>query len=174
MDSLQQMFGSPSEQARHEAVKAVMNNKMKNGSSVREHVLKMIHHFNEVEINGAKIDEKTQVGMILETLSPSFLQFRTNYIMNHKKCNLTKLLNELQSYETLIDDKGDKTNIAEANAVVGKASSSRNKKKRNVRNQKDKKKIQKKKRKVVEPKPKGKCFHCNQDGHWKRRSTLMS
>ncbi|RVW44912.1 Retrovirus-related Pol polyprotein from transposon TNT 1-94 [Vitis vinifera] len=100
---------------------------MKNGSSVREHVLKMIHHFNEAEINGAKIDEKTQVGMILETLSPSFLQFRTNYIMNHKKCNLTELLNELQSYETLIDDKGGKANIAEANAVVGKASSSRNK-----------------------------------------------
>ncbi|RVX12712.1 Retrovirus-related Pol polyprotein from transposon TNT 1-94 [Vitis vinifera] len=168
MESLQQMFGRPSEQARHEAVKAVMNSKMKNGSSVREHVLKMIHHFNEAEINGAKIDEKTQVGMILETLSPSFLQFRTNYIMNHKKCNLTELLNELQSYETLIDDKGGKANIAEANAVVGKASSSRNKKKRNVRNQKDKKKIQKKKGKAVEPKPKGKCFHCNQDGHWKR------
>ncbi|WKA05324.1 hypothetical protein VitviT2T_023298 [Vitis vinifera] len=167
MESLQQMFGRPSEQARHEAVKAVMNSKMKNGSSVCEHVLKLIHHFNEVEINGAKIDEKTQVGMILETLSPSFLQFRTNYIMNHKKYNLTELLNELQSYETLIDDKGGKTNIAEANAVVGKASSSRNKKKRNVRNQKDKKKIQKKKRKAVEPKPKRKCFHCNQDGHWK-------
>ncbi|WJZ95622.1 hypothetical protein VitviT2T_014376 [Vitis vinifera] len=161
------MFGRPSEQAGHEAVKAVMNNKMKNGSSVREHVLKMIHHFNEIEINGAKIDEKTQVGMILETLSPSFLQFRTNYIMNHKKCNLSELLNELQSYETLIDDKGGKANIAEANAVVGKASFSRNKKKRNVRNQKDKKKIQKKKRKAVEPKLKGKCFHCNQDDHWK-------
>ncbi|KAL6327213.1 hypothetical protein AAG906_015252 [Vitis piasezkii] len=168
MESLQQMFGRPSEQARHEAVKAVMNSKMKNGSSVREHVLKMIYHFNEAKINGAKIDEKTQVGMILETLSPSFLQFRTNYIMNHKKYNLTELLNELQSYETLIDDKGGKANIAEDNALVGKASSSRNKKKRNVRNQKDKKKIQKKKRKVVEPKPKGKCFHCNQDGHWKR------
>ena len=168
MESLQQMFGRPSEQAHHEAVKAVMNSKMKNGFSVREHVLKMIHHFNEAEINGAKIDEKTQVGMILETLSPSFLQFRTNYIMNHKKCNLTELLNELQSYETLIDDKGGKANIAEANAVVGKASSSRNKKKRNVRNQKDKKKIQNKKGKVVEPKRKGKCFHCNQDGHWKR------
>ncbi|KAL6327640.1 hypothetical protein AAG906_022203 [Vitis piasezkii] len=124
--AMNEMFGRPSEQAHHEAVKAVMNSKMKNGSLVREHVLKMIHHFNEAEINGAKIDEKTQT------------------------------LNELQSYETLINDKRGKTNIAEAN------------KKRNVRNQKDKKKIQKKKRKVVEPKPKGKCFHCNQDGHWKR------
>ncbi|RVX18428.1 Retrovirus-related Pol polyprotein from transposon TNT 1-94 [Vitis vinifera] len=155
MESLHQMLDGPAEQAHHEAVESFMNSKMKNGSSVREHVLKMIHHFNEAEINGAKIDEKTQVGMILVTLSPSFLQFRTNYIMNHKKCNLIELLNELQSYETLIDDKGGKTNIAKANAVVGKASSSRNKKKRNVRNQKDKKKIQKKKRKVVKPKPKG-------------------
>ena len=98
------MFGQPSEQSCHEAIKAVMNRKMKNGSSVHEHVLKMIHYFNEAGINGAKIDKNTQVGMILETLSPTFLQFRTNYIMNHKKCNLTELLNELQTYETFIDD----------------------------------------------------------------------
>ena len=44
---------------RHEAIKAVMNREMKNGSSVREHVLEMIHYFNEAEINGAKFDEKT-------------------------------------------------------------------------------------------------------------------
>ena len=41
----------------------------------------------------------------------------TNYIMNHKKCNLTELMNELQTYETLIDDKGGKENVAEANAL---------------------------------------------------------
>ena len=89
IESLQNMFGRPSDQAHHEAVKAVMNGKMKNGSSVHEHVLKMIHHFNEAEITCANIDEKTQVGMILETLSPAFLQFRMNYVMNHKMCNLT-------------------------------------------------------------------------------------
>ena len=68
---------------------------MKNGSSIREHVLKMINHLNEAEINGAQIDEKTQVGMILETLSPDFLPFRTSYLMNQKNDNLTELLNEL-------------------------------------------------------------------------------
>ncbi|XP_073128992.1 uncharacterized protein [Henckelia pumila] len=168
MESLQQMFGRPSEQARHEAVKAVMNCKMKNGSSVRDHVLKMINHLNDAEINGANIDEKTQVGMILETLSPAFLQFRTNYVMNHRVYNMTQLLNELQSYESLIDDKNGKANVVEANVAVGKTSSSKNTKKKNVGKFKGKKKIQKKKGKGVEPKPKGKCFHCNVDGHWKR------
>ncbi|XP_073129712.1 uncharacterized protein [Henckelia pumila] len=150
MESLQQMFGRPSEQARHEAVKAVMKCKMKNGSSVRDHVLKLINHFNDAEINGANIDEKTQVGMILETLSPAFLQFRTNYVMNHRVYNMTQLLNELQSYESMIDDKNGKANVVEANVAVGKASSSKNTKKKNVGKFKGKKKIQKKKGKGVE------------------------
>ncbi|XP_073128834.1 uncharacterized protein [Henckelia pumila] len=145
-----------------------MNCKMKNGSSVREHVLKLINHFNDGEINGANIDEKTQVGMILETLSSAFLQFRTNYVMNHRVYNMTQLLNELQIYESLIDYKNGKANVVEANVAMGKASSSKNTKKKNVRKFKGKKKIQKNKGKCVEPKPKRKCFHCNVDVHWKR------
>ncbi|XP_075475356.1 uncharacterized protein LOC142506092 [Primulina tabacum] len=73
IESLQQMFGRPPEQARYEAVKAVhsvkavMNCKMKNGSSVHEHVLKMINHFNDADINGANIDEKTQDKLCYES-----------------------------------------------------------------------------------------------------------
>ncbi|KAL5560690.1 hypothetical protein UlMin_036901 [Ulmus minor] len=65
-------------QSRHEAVKAVMNAKMKAGTSVCQHVLKMISHINEVKINGAHIDEAKQVGMILETLSPRKKQSEAN------------------------------------------------------------------------------------------------
>ncbi|KAG6486666.1 hypothetical protein ZIOFF_055245 [Zingiber officinale] len=103
-----------------------------------EHVLKMINHFNEVEINGANIDEKTQVGMILETVFP--------YSFN--------------SGQTI-----GKANVAEANVATGKVSS---KQKKNMGKMKGKKKIQKKKGKATEPKAKGKCFHCNVDDHWKR------
>ncbi|XP_024027517.1 uncharacterized protein LOC112093412 [Morus notabilis] len=138
MDTLQRMFGRPSDSARHAAVKAVMNDRMKNGSSVREHMLKMINHLNEAEINGSHIDEKTQVGMILETLSPDFLPFRTSYLMNQKNDSLTELLNELQQFESLTGDKGGKANVAEANAVEGRPSSSKNKKKKNQGNNKGK------------------------------------
>ena len=59
MDSLQRMFGRPSYSARHTAIKDVMYGGMKNGSSICEHVLKMINHLNEAESNRAQIDEKT-------------------------------------------------------------------------------------------------------------------
>ena len=69
--------------------------------------------------------------MILETLSLDFLPFRTSYLMNQKNDNLTELLNELQTFESLIGDKGGKANVVEANAAEGKPSSSKNKKKKN-------------------------------------------
>lgn len=55
MDSLLKMFERPSNQVCHATVKVTINEKMKNGSSVREHVLKMINDLNEAEINGAKM-----------------------------------------------------------------------------------------------------------------------
>ncbi|XP_024020597.1 uncharacterized protein LOC112091373 [Morus notabilis] len=119
MDSLQRMFGRPFNSARHAAVKVVMNSHLKNGSSVREHVLKKFNYLNEAKINGSQIDEKTQVDMTLETLSPDFLLFRTSYLMNQKNDNLTELLNELHQFESLIGDKGGKANVAEANATEG-------------------------------------------------------
>ena len=48
MESLQAMFGQPSDQLHHDAFKAAMNTKMKAGTSVREH---------QAKIHGAVIDE---------------------------------------------------------------------------------------------------------------------
>ena len=45
------MFGQPSEKSMHDAVKVVIIARMKNGTSVHEHVLKMIAHLNEAEIH---------------------------------------------------------------------------------------------------------------------------
>ena len=66
------MFGQPSEQKRHEAFRSAMLARMKEGASVREHVLNMMSYFNTGEINGGTIDEPSQVSIILTTLPKSF------------------------------------------------------------------------------------------------------
>ena len=169
------MFRKPSNQSRHEAVKAIMNAKMKVGSSVREHVLKMISHINEAELHGATIDEATQVGMILETLSHDFLQFKSNYVMNKLSYNLTELLNELQTFESISKEKEPETKAAEGNIAEAEPSSSKDKKrKRQTKgkgknnsggNKKKKKNNNNKNKSSKVKKPKRKCFHCGVDGH---------
>ena len=75
------MFGQQSDQCRHEATHSYMNAKMKKGVSVREHVLNMINLIHEAEIHGATINECPQVSIILESLTPTFSEFTTNYVM---------------------------------------------------------------------------------------------
>ncbi|KAL5560676.1 hypothetical protein UlMin_036887 [Ulmus minor] len=91
MASLQAMFGETSTRARFEMVKAIMNSRMKLGTPVRDHLLRIMAHFNEVEIHGSSIDQQTQVDMILETLPDSFIPFKTNYVLNKMDLNLTRL-----------------------------------------------------------------------------------
>ena len=64
---------------------------MKAGTPVREHVLMMNSLIQEIEINGETMDEDTQVGMILENLSPKFLQFKSNYFLSKLSYDLTQL-----------------------------------------------------------------------------------
>lgn len=48
-------------------MKALMSTKMSEGTPVHDHVLKMMDHFNMLEILGAKIDGQTQADIILES-----------------------------------------------------------------------------------------------------------
>ncbi|TYK21885.1 gag/pol protein [Cucumis melo var. makuwa] len=57
MDSLREMFGQPSLPLRHEAIKHAYTKRMKERTSVKEHVLDIMMHFNIVEVNGSRINE---------------------------------------------------------------------------------------------------------------------
>ncbi|KAA0041967.1 gag/pol protein [Cucumis melo var. makuwa] len=50
MDSLKGMFGQPEWSLRHKEIKYIYTKQMKEGTSVREHVLDMMMHFNIAEI----------------------------------------------------------------------------------------------------------------------------
>ncbi|XP_038894535.1 uncharacterized protein LOC120083073 [Benincasa hispida] len=78
IDSLREMFGQPSWSFRNEAIKHIYMKQMKEGTSVREHVLDMMMYFNIAEVNGGPIDEANQFIFILQSLPKSFIAFETN------------------------------------------------------------------------------------------------
>ncbi|KAA0046206.1 gag/pol protein [Cucumis melo var. makuwa] len=69
MDSLKGMFGQPEWSLRHGAIKYIYTKRMKEGTSVREHVLDMMMHFNIAEVNGGAINEDNQDNSSWERLS---------------------------------------------------------------------------------------------------------
>ncbi|XP_038904530.1 uncharacterized protein LOC120090909 [Benincasa hispida] len=60
MVSLQEMFKKPSSSVRHEAIKYVYNSRIEEGTSIREHVIDMMVHFNITEAHNAVTNEKSQ------------------------------------------------------------------------------------------------------------------
>ncbi|MDV3146726.1 MAG: hypothetical protein Q8754_02750 [Sweet potato little leaf phytoplasma] len=120
MNSLQEMFGLPSYQLHHDALKNVFNAKMQEGQSVRELVLDMINQFNIAEANGGIVCEHNQVAFILHSLPTSYMSFRTNASMNKIQFNLTTLLSELQIYEVVLKSKSKNVVKGEANVAHSK------------------------------------------------------
>ena len=143
-------------------MRALLNTKMAEGTSVQEHVLKMIAHLNELEILGAKIDGETQVDIVLMSLPESFKTFRLNYIMSKRSYTLAELLNELKVAEGI---NGQRKTVQVVEKSSTPASEKKGKKKKKAPKQFAQSKKQKPK--VGDGKPKGKCYTYGQKGHWR-------
>nr|XP_009769261.1 PREDICTED: uncharacterized protein LOC104220142 [Nicotiana sylvestris] len=61
LESLKEMFGEQNHAAKQTAMKSLLNTKMVEGSSVRDHVLKMMGLLNELEVLGAVIDKSLKL-----------------------------------------------------------------------------------------------------------------
>ncbi|KAA0038359.1 gag/pol protein [Cucumis melo var. makuwa] len=129
MDSLKGMFGQPKWSLRHETIKYIYIKRMKEGTSIKEHVLDMMMHFNIFEVNGGAIDEANQVSFILESLPKSFILFQTNASLNKIEFNPTTLLNELQHFQNLTKGKRKEVeaNVATTKRKFKRGSSSKSK-----------------------------------------------
>ena len=75
--------------------------KMGKGTRVRDHVLKMMDYLKEVEIQGAQIDDNSNIDMMLEYLPETFKEFKVNYNMNKRNMILTELMNEFHYTEEI-------------------------------------------------------------------------
>ena len=83
-------------------MRALLTTKMAEGTPVRDHILQMISHLNELEILGAEIDGESQVDIMLMSLLESFKNFRLNYSMSKRSYSLAELLKYLQVAEGII------------------------------------------------------------------------
>ena len=71
MYNLKEMFGDQSHAGRQEAMRALLNIEIIEGTLVQYHALKMIDHLNELEILGAEIDEEPRsISCSCRSLSP--------------------------------------------------------------------------------------------------------
>ncbi|XP_062080168.1 uncharacterized protein LOC133784917 [Humulus lupulus] len=139
------MFGHKSAQASFEATKKYVNCMMAPGQHVRDHFIKMMNYFQEAKLHGETVDEKTQVGIILNRLAPSFLTFTMNYFLNKLYYGVTQLLNELQMYEGINNgpSKGQEKKAAITGGAQGEANLASYSKSKKRRARKDKKKAKK-------------------------------
>ncbi|EXB45108.1 hypothetical protein L484_019333 [Morus notabilis] len=85
MQSLDAMFRAPSNKACLDVIRAFTNEKIKNCSSVRAHVLNMIEHFHEAKINNAIIDDATQSTNNIKRIGEANVAFAENSSKNKRK-----------------------------------------------------------------------------------------
>ena len=145
---------------------------MAEGSSIREHCLTMISNLNTLEVLGADIDGESQVDMILQSLPESFKEFRLNYNMNKKIYSFSELMNELVVAEDILSTSSVDANMSEVSTCQPKSKGKDKKKKKKDFTKQEGKQIA---LGVADKgkKLKGKCFHCDEKGHWKRNCPIF-
>jgi len=168
MDNLEDMFGGQATEKRREALSNLINCRQKAGSSIKEHMLKVMGYLAEVQTNGADIDAESQLTMIFETLSKEYIPFRATFNLSARQnITLTELMQELQKFERMI--KG--STIVEANfaeASSSKPPSGNGKKKQVAKKESSSVPPNKGKNKKKRNPNKLKCFHCGKVGHMKK------
>ena len=155
--SLKTMFGDKGRPVRQATLRTMMNTRMTKGIPVIDHMIHMIELFHKTKILKDKINGKTQVNIILETLLESFKQFKAQLYYGYINDEFAK------PNKGTLDVKGILKYPKGVHMLVKDSSDfSRNKKKYNSFK---KSKQRKNKAGKGKSKAKGKCFVCGKNGH---------
>ncbi|KAL8156104.1 hypothetical protein AgCh_001263 [Apium graveolens] len=158
---LQELYDVAERIARYEISKELFGCRMSEGSSVNDHVLKMINLIEHLRQLGFAMDGELSQDLVLQSLPSSFSQFVVNFHMNKLDVSLPELHNMLKTAESNFPPK--KSFVL----LIGEGSNPKKRK----RNSSKKKKVGEKMPvppKAEDPKSKVVCFYCNKVGHWKR------
>lgn len=160
------------EQARHERFdvsKALFSTKLSEGGPVGPHVLKMIGYSENLARLGFVLEQELVVDLVLQSLPESFNGFVQNFLMNDMDKTLPQLAAMLRTAEKNMKGKGKAAAILMVNN--GKFKKHHKKPNKSKGNGKGKA-VAKPSTKALKPTggvaKDGKCFYCNNAGHWKR------
>ncbi|KAL8092814.1 hypothetical protein AgCh_034891 [Apium graveolens] len=162
---LQELYDVAGRTAQYEISKELFGCRMSEGSSVNDHVLKMINLIERLGQLGFAMDGELSQDLVLQSLPSSFSQFVVNFHMNKLDVSLPELHNMLKTAESNFPPK--KSSVL----LIGEGFNPKKRK----RNPSKKKKVGEKTPvppKAEDPKSKVVCFHCNKVGHWKRNCKI--
>ncbi|EPS69119.1 hypothetical protein M569_05648, partial [Genlisea aurea] len=163
LQNLHELFDEPPRFTRYKLTKQLFDARLKSGEDVVPHVNMMIRCIEALEALNFTMDAELQVDWILASLPETFGDFITHFHMTKTTCTLPELSNSLAVAQGNFSGKGY------GQTHVGLTISHQSKKKEKKGGKlKGKKKIEKKAGKGKELNVNGKCFHCNEEGHWKR------
>ena len=158
--NLKELYGEHSRTARYEISKQLFRARMTEGTSVQDHVLKIIDLITRLGQLGFVMDGELNQDLILQSLPESFSQFVLNYHMNKLNTSLPELLNMLKIAESHL--KKNKAPLLLVDGVNKKKIGKKGSKRRlNPKGGIKKKKGKKASGQMT-------CFHCGKPGHWKR------
>ncbi|XP_077217880.1 uncharacterized protein LOC143852382 [Tasmannia lanceolata] len=115
MLNIKEMFGEQHCTIRLLAIRDLISTKMVEGTSIRDHMIKMMGYLNELDILGAIMDAETQIDIVLFSLCGSFKEFVMTCHMNKMTMSMTELMNQLQIAEDLQKSNKKSAFLAEGN-----------------------------------------------------------
>ena len=97
--NLKELYGEQSRTARYEISKQLFYARMTEGSSVQDHILKIIDLITRLGQLEFVMDEELSQDLILQSLSESFTQFILNCHISKLNTSLPEVLNMLKTAE---------------------------------------------------------------------------
>ncbi|XP_012435442.1 uncharacterized protein LOC105762070 [Gossypium raimondii] len=104
LDKLEVMFEGQATLVWKSTITSLMNAQQKSNTLVKEHIITLIGYFTEAVDNEANLDQNTQIEIVFKSLSKDFAGFQAAYNLGNKHLTLTQPMNELQSYELMLND----------------------------------------------------------------------